>query len=584
MSTEITPAIQLPNEFRTVETPVLDWLQSEDLGWRYEDATAVAREYRARRGDGTVDEREVLLLPILKERLIALNPGVITDDERAERVISRLRNERDNQEWLRWLRNEKTMSFAVGEPEQNINLIDYDHLGTDDDGNDYLATNQFRVEGPKDNIRTDVLLFVNGIPLVNVEAKTTGRDWKVDWTEGAKQCGRYGREAPQLYYSNVFCGAVNEYVFRYGIPGTKFHTWHQWRDPSPHNHIPTTDAMKCSVYGLLDRGNLLDILRNFVVFEVEQGVPVKKVARYQQFAAANEIVRRSLDVDREQEWRRGLVWHTQGSGKSLTILFAAKKMWHHPQLKQPTILIVIDREQLQDQMFGQFVRTNTEACRVATGREDLIKLLGDGDGYRGIIVTIMHKFTGKEDFAVARRNVVALIDEAHRSQEGEFGKWMRATLPDASLFGFTGTPIENNDHNTPIAFGRVLGKDEGGQERFERYMQPGGRYSIADAIRDVATIEVNFEPRVSDWAVWGEKLDEVFEREFAHLPEGEREQLKKENAHLAVILKLPKRIKMIAEDVTKDFVGRVRPNGFKSMLVCYDKERYCERNNSTCCA
>src|SRR6266853_1888610 len=297
MSTGITPPI-LPNEFRTVETPVLDWLQSEDLGWRYEDATAVAREYRARRNDGTVDEREVLLLPILKERLIALNPGVITDDERAERVISRLRNERDNQEWLRWLRNEKTMSFAVGEPEQNINLIDYDNLGTDDDGNDYLATNQFRVEGAKDNVRTDVLLFVNGIPLVNIEAKTTGRDWKVEWTEGAKQCGRYSREAPQLYYSNVFCGAVNEYVFKYGIPGTKFHTWHQWRDPSPHNHIPATDTMKCSIYGLLDRGNLLDILRNFVVFEVEQGVPVKKVARYQQFAAANEIVRRSLDVDR----------------------------------------------------------------------------------------------------------------------------------------------------------------------------------------------------------------------------------------------------------------------------------------------
>ena len=167
------------------------------------------------------------------------------------------------------------------------------------------------------------------------------------------------------------------------------------------------------------------------------------------------------------------------------------------------------------------------------GTRRLIKLLGDGDGYRGIIVTIMHKFTGKEDFAVARRNVVALIDEAHRSQEGEFGKWMRATLPDASLFGFTGTPIENDDHNTPIAFGRVLGKDESGQERFERYMQPGGRYSIADAIRDGATIEVNFEPRVSNWAVWGEKLDEVFECEFAHLPEGEREQLKKENAHLS---------------------------------------------------
>jgi type I restriction enzyme R subunit len=564
--------IQLPNEARTVENPILEWLQSEDLGWRYEDAKTVAREYRLRRNDDTVDEREVLLLPILKERLMALNPGVITDEDRAERVVSRLRIERDNEEWIRWLRNEKTMSFSVDETAQNITLIDYDNIGTKDDGNDYLATNQFRVEGPKDNIRTDLLLFVNGIPLVNVEAKTTGRDWHIDWTEGAKQCGRYSREAPQLYYSNVFCGAVNELIFKYGIPATKFHTWHEWRDPSPHTHIPAEDGMRCAVYGLFDRRNLLDILRNFVVFEVEQSVPVKKVTRYQQFAAANEIVKRSLDLDREQAWRRGLVWHTQGSGKSLTILFAAKKMWHEPALQQPTILVVIDRDQLQDQMFGQFVSTNTETCRIADGREDLIRLLGDGGGFRGIIVTIMHKFTGRENFAVPRRNVIALIDEAHRSQEGEFGKWMRATLPEASLFGFTGTPIENDDHNTPVAFGRVLGKDDSGNERFERYMQPGGRYSIADAIRDGATIPVNFEPRVSDWQVWGEKLDAVFEREFAQLPEGEREQLKTENAKLETILKHPKRVAMIAADVAKDFVERVRPNGFKAMLVCYDKE------------
>ncbi|MEW6669413.1 MAG: HsdR family type I site-specific deoxyribonuclease [Thermodesulfobacteriota bacterium] len=563
-----TASVELPNEARTVENPLLDWLQSEELGWRYEDAKTVAREYRARRADGTVDEREVLLLPILKERLMALNPGVITDDERAERVISRLQAERDNSEWMRSLRGEKTMKFAVDEMEENIRLVDYDDI----DANDFLVTNQFRVEGPKDNIRIDLLLFVNGIPLVNIEAKTTGRDWKNDWSEGAKQCARYGREAPQLYYSNAFCGAVNELVFRYGMPGTKFHTWHEWRDPWPHTHISETDRMKRAVYGSLDRRNLLDIVRNFIVFEIEEGRPVKKIARYQQFAAANEIVRRALELDREQEWRRGLVWHTQGSGKSLTILFAAKKLWHHPKLEQPTILIVIDRDQLQDQMIRQFVQTNTEMCRVAESKTDLVKLLSDGDGHRGVILTIMHKFSGYERFAVPRRNVIGLVDEAHRSQEGEFGKWMRATLPEASLFGFTGTPIERDDRNTPRAFGRNLGKDDTGTERFERYMQPGGRYSIADAIRDGATKPIHYEPRLSDWSVWGERLDAVFEREFAHLPAGEREQLKTENAKLEIILKIPRRIKMIAEDVALDFRQRVRPNRFKAMLVTYDKE------------
>lgn len=564
--------VVLPNEARTVESPILEWLQTPELGWRYEESRAVAREYRARRADGSLDEREVLLLPILKERLIALNPGVIDDDERAERVISRLRSERDNQEWLRWLRNEKTFKFAVDEPERNIRLIDYDNVGTENDGNDYLATNQFRVEGPRDNIRTDILLFVNGIPVVNIEAKTTGREWQLDWTEGAKQCGRYSREAPQLYYSNAFCCAVDEFDFRYGIPGAKFHTWQEWRYPWPHTHIPKTDRMMCAVYGLLDRANLLDLLRHFIVFEVEEGRPVKKVARYQQFAAANEIVRRALDLDREQEWRRGLIWHTQGSGKSLTILFAAKKLWHHPALQQPTVVVVIDRDQLQDQMFGQFIRTNTENCRVVEGRDELVGLLTDGDGYRGIIVTIMHKFSGHERFTVPRRNVIGLVDEAHRTQEGDFGKWMRAALPEASLFGFTGTPIENNDHNTPLAFGRITGKDDRGREIFERYMKPGGRYTIADAIRDRATVPISYQPRVGGWAVWGEKLDAVFEREFAHLPKGEREQLKKENAKLEIIVKLPRRIQIIAEDVAQDFRERVRPNGFKAMFVCYDKE------------
>jgi len=567
MSPQTSP-VELPNEARTVENPLLDWLQSEELGWRYEDAKTVAREYRARRADGTVDEREVLLLPILKEKLIELNPGVITDDERAERVISRLQAERDNSEWMRWLRGEKTMKFAVDEMEDNIQLVAYDDINA----NDFLVTNQFRVEGPKDNIRTDLLLFVNGIPVVNIEAKTTGRDWHIDWSEGARQCARYGREAPQLYYSNAFCGAVNELVFRYGIPGTKFHTWHEWRDPAPHAHIPENDRMKRSVFGTLDRGNLLDLIRNFIVFETEEGRPVKKIARYQQFAAANEIVKRALELERPQEWRRGLVWHTQGSGKSLTILFSAKKLWHHPVLQQPTILIVIDRDQLQDQMIKQFIQTNTETCRMAMSKADLIGLLSDGDGFRGVIVTIMHKFSGHERFAVPRRNVIGLVDEAHRSQEGEFGKWMRATLPEASLFGFTGTPIEKDDHNTPRNFGRILGKDDTGAERIERYMQPGGRYSIADAIRDGATKPIHYEPRVGDWSVWGERLDAVFEREFAHLPAGEREQLKTENAKLEVILKHPERVKIIAEDVALDFRHRVRPNGFKAMLVTYDKE------------
>jgi type I restriction enzyme R subunit len=167
-------------------------------------------------------------------------------------------------------------------------------------------------------------------------------------------------------------------TLRYGVPGVKFHYWQTWHSPNPHSHVEGDGELKSGIYGLCDRANLLDLLRNFVVFDTEQGQRIKKVVRWQQFGAANELVKRALEVDKPRGWRRGLVWHTQGSGKSLTMLFAARKMWFHPTLSQPTILIIVDRDQLEDQISGQFFRTNTENCYVTTSREDLLAKLRDG--------------------------------------------------------------------------------------------------------------------------------------------------------------------------------------------------------------
>lgn len=544
------------NEENTVEHPIIEWLVTPELGWRYEDQAIVNERYRT-------DEVEVLLLPILRKKLKDLNPGVITDDVRAEVIVTKLRGIRDNAEWISWMRNEQTYKFSADENAQPIRLMEYDTLGD----NDFLATNQFWVDGGDHRIRTDVLLFVNGIPLINIEAKTTARDWHNDWTEGARQCGRYLREATQLYHSNVFCVAVNEITLRYGVPGVKFHYWQTWRSPNPHSHIEPENELKCGIYGLCDRKNLLDLLRNFVVFDNEQGQRIKKVARWQQFGAANELVNRALELDKPRGWRRGLVWHTQGSGKSLTMLFAARKMWFTPELQMPTILIIVDRDQLEDQISGQFFGTNTENCYVTSSREDLLAKLRDG--YRGIIVTIMQKFQ-PGDFQVDRRNVILLVDEAHRTQEGDLGTAMRYVLKEASLFGFTGTPIELDDHNTPRAFGRELSTDDTGVTRFERYLEP--RYSIADSIHDGATLRLLWEPSPRDWKLWGKELDEKFDKTFAHLPEGEREQLKKENAVIDVMVKLPQRIADIATEVAEHFKQHVRPNRFKAMLVCYNKE------------
>lgn len=539
------------SEYRTVEKEILDCLHGKELGWRYERGDDVSATYRGG------DEQEMLLIPILNEKLKKLNPGVVVDDERANIIIQKLRALKDNQEWIQWLRGEKTYKFSPDEPSCNIHLFDY----ADPCSNDFLATNQLWIQGIERR-KPDILLFINGIPVVDIEAKTASRG-RLDWAKGAKQTGRYDREVPNLYYSNCFCVGVNELRMKYGIPGVRLQYWQQWRDPDPHTHIPSFDEMKCTIYGLFDRGNLLDIIRNFVVFDAEQGQTVKKIARYQQFRAANKIVDRALETEKPSRERRGIVWHTQGSGKSLTMLFAARKLWNDSTLGQPTIIIVVDREQLQDQMVGELFKTNSENVVVATSIRDLRRLIGEGDGYRGIIVTIVNKFDDMEKELSKRPNIIMLVDEAHRTQYGDLGIFMRSAMPNASLFGMTGTPLELDDRNTPRAFGKQLDGD-----RYERYMD---RYSIEDSLRDGATKPIHYEVRMTDWTVAHADLDKKFEALFADRSLEERKVLLGE-ARLDAILKHPKRIAQIAEDISQHFVEHIRPNSFKAMIVGRDKE------------
>jgi type I restriction enzyme R subunit len=536
-------------EYRTVEKEILDNLVGPELQWRYLPGDAVTAQYRGG------DEQEMLLIPILREKLRQLNSAVITDDARADIVITRLRMVRDNQEWLKWLRGEQTVSFAVDEKASNIQLVHY----TDPLANDFLCTSQLWVQGIERR-RPDILLFLNGVPIVDIEAKTAGRG-HIDWAQGAKQCARYQNEIGQLYASNCFCVGVNELRMKYGVPGAPLQYWHQWRDPWPHTGIPSFDEMKCTLYGLFDKANLLEMIRNFIVYDVDQGVIVKKVARYQQFRAANKLVARALAVDASRGDRRGIVWHTQGSGKSLTMIFAARKLWNHPRLGQPTILIVVDREQLEEQMAGELFRTNTENVVIAESRRDLRALLADD--YRGVVLTLVHKFDLIEPEMTDRSNVVMLVDEAHRSQYGDLGVFMRSALPNASLFGLTGTPLELTDRHTPRDFGKQIGADT-----YERYMD---RYSIADSIRDGATKPIHYEIRLSDWTVAYTDLDKKFEALFSDRPPEERKLLLHE-AKLDLILKHPRRVGQIAEDVARHFAAHVRPNGFKAMVVCRDKE------------
>lgn len=536
------------NEETTVEREIIEHLKSAKLGWSWRSREEL-KKHRP-------DEREVLLLPLLREKLRALNPTVLTDEARVDAIVTKLRACRDNQQWLAWLKSGVNYKFDAAENAQDVRLIDYQDLAA----NDWCVTNQFPVEGRSPR-RPDIVLLINGIPVVVIEAKTASRS-KPDWREGAKQLGMYAEEIDQLFYTNAYGVGVNETRMMYGVPGRRLQFWLQWRDPWPHE-VDEFDEMRVSLYGLFDRANLLDFIRHFIVFAVKDGVTEKIVVRYQQYLAVKDILSRATEVALPADKRRGLIWHTQGSGKTLTMIFAARSLWEDPQLHQPTVILLVDREQLGDQMDRELNSTGTDNVHVASSKRDLEeKLTGD---YRGVILTTVHLFEGMPKAVTKHRtNVIVMADEAHRTQERDLGTYMRSAVEGASLFGFTGTPIENDDHNTPKAWGYV--NPDG---TIERYM--GRPYKVTDALRDGVVKPIHWQPRVTDWQLYGSKLDLAFKREFGDLPEEEQIKLVSEGARLDALLFHPKRLAQIADDVAQHFVEHVRPNGFKGMLVCKDK-------------
>lgn len=551
-ATPTAPLVRhLFNEETTVEREIIEHLQTTALGWTYRSRAQVT-ELRP-------DDREVLLLPLLREKLKALNPSILTDDARVGAIITKLRACRDNIQWLAWLQNGVNYQFDISEKSKDVWLIDYDDL----DANDWWVTNQFPVEGNSPR-RPDMVLLINGIPIVVIEAKTASRN-KPGWREGAKQLGMYAVEIDQLFHTNAYGVGVNETRMMYGVPGRRLQFWLQWRDAWPHDDkVDEIDEMKISLYGLFDRGNMLDFIRHFIIFVTKDGTIEKVVVRYQQYLAVKDILERATDLTLPPEKRRGLIWHTQGSGKTLTMIYAARSLWEDPKLKQPTVILLVDREQLGDQMDRELMASGAENVHVAASKRDLeAKLAGD---YRGIILTTVHLFDGMpKNITKQRSNVIVMADEAHRSQERDLGTYMRSAVSGASMFGFTGTPIENDDHNTPKAWGYV--KDDG---KIERYM--GRPYTVTDALRDGVVKPIHWQPRKTDWQLYGAKLDAAFKREFGNLSVEEQSKLINSSSTLDVLMKLDKRIDQIANDVAEHFKEHVRPNGFKAMLVSKDKE------------
>jgi len=301
---------------------------------------------------------------------------------------------------------------------------------------------------------------------------------------------------------------------------------------------------------------ILDLLAHFTLFATDdKSRRIKVVARYQQVEAANLIVQRVL----AGQPRKGLIWHFQGSGKSLLMVFAAQKLRQHPVLGNPTVVIVVDRIDLDAQISSTFHASDVPNLVKGESRADLMRLLQQDT--RKIIITTIFRFGEADGVLNDRDNIIVLVDEAHRTQEGGLGLKMRAALPNAFLFGLTGTPINRIDRNTYYAFGA--------EEDAHGYMS---RYGFEESIRDGATLKLHFEPRLVDLHIDKAAIDEAFTALTGELSDLDRDQLAKTASRMAVLVKAPKRVQSICADIAKHYQESVAPNGFKGMVVTFDQE------------
>ena len=576
-----------------VELPILQWLSGEGspdpndtgLGWTYRDEAAMATFDRAIE-DPLVEK---LLIPALQ----TINDAVDTVDK-AKLAVAALRKAMShpdrltaNRETLDLLRDGARVQLEPGEDAKTVQFVAFDPA--DQHLNDFTATNQYRVQGVR-QCRDDTVLLVNGIPLVIAEYKsyiTSGHDWR----EAVHQLHRYQRQAPLMLTPNVFCVGADEDEFRYGT--VLFHqaskedierhldTWGRWlslypdhrgwwNEPDADNQ---DDPLVVPVKGLLriKPCHVLDFLRHFVVFETKKGKTTKKIARYQQFEAVNDIVDRVSGLVGKAvspQDRTGLIWHTQGSGKTLTMVYAGTKLRRHPGLNNPTVLIVVDRRDLKTQLSDDFESCDYPNVDKALGVQDLKAKLKAG--WRGTLVTTLQSFQQMGDLApVHRDNVISLVDEAHRSQKGKgnesYAMTMRVKLPDAFRFGFTGTPIDRTMTNTHRDFGP---EHDGVQERYLSY------YGIKRSIKDGNTLEVHYIRDQVPFEVDEEALSVGYEQmceEMELEDEEAKDFVQRQRARWKTLATHPDRVDIVLDKVLDHCLEHPDPSGFKAQLVVVDR-------------
>lgn len=536
-------------EDNTIEKMVLSSLSAN--GWKYIPAEDLPRAYS-----------DVMVEPMVKAALIRLNPEIATEPSRADEVIYKLRTliltvqphdlVTQNELFKKLVFEEN--SFPFGKDGRMIPIRFFGTLKKEDLAlNEYVVTNQWVYPKKEDGKRLDIVLLINGFPVAIGELKTPVRN-AITWLDGATDIAAYEKSIPQMFVTNVFNFATEGKCYRYGSVNMPVNMWGPWHTPTHKTEGGLADV-KISIEDMLTPERVMDIFQFFTMFATDKKYrKYKIICRYQQFEGANLIVDRVV----AGYPKKGLIWHFQGSGKSLLMVFAAQKLRMIPELKNPTVVIVDDRIDLETQITATFNASDIPNLESAATKEKLVEFFR-GD-MRKILITTIFKFGEVDCELNPRDNIIVMVDEAHRTQEGDLGEKMRMALPNAFFFGLTGTPINRTDKNTFHTFGAV--EDKTG------YMS---RYSFSDSIRDKATLPLHFEPVPVDLHVDQDKLDAAFEHLTEGMSEAERAELSS-RVNMKAIMYNPARIRKVCEHIAKHFREKIEPNGYKGQVVCYDRE------------
>ncbi len=530
------------SERSAVQEPMLEY--ANEIGWQ---RISPSEAIRMRGGDNAAR----YFADVLQAQLLKLNKGIVDDSNCADimRQLSNLKATLEgNQDALSWMHGRESTFVHSENRQRNVTLIDFENP----DNNLFHVTDEWEQKGVVHTNRADVVFLINGIPIAVVETKSTHKHDGL--SQGVDQIRRYHRETPEMFTTAQIFGVTQLMDFFYGV------TWNinrknifNWKTDEPTNY-------EQKVKTFFDQERILQELHRSVIFLNRDDQITKVVLRQHQTRAVEKVIDRVKDPNK----RRGLIWHTQGSGKTLTMISIASRLLRGgEQTEKPTVLMIVDRNELESQLFRNITAYGITTHRVAQSKDDLENILASD--YRGLIVSTIHKFDRRPANLNPRESVVVLIDEAHRTTGGDFGNYLMAAVPNANYIGFTGTPIDNLSKGEGTF--KVFGKDDE-----QGYLD---KYAIAESIEDGTTLRLNYALAPSGLQVDPEILDQQFlslaEAEGMSDPD-ELNAILDRAVNLKVIMKAPNRVEAIAKFVAKDFKERIEPMGFKTFLVGADRE------------